>query len=97
MTNQLDSELDQYGYSILEQNLTSDQCQAIVASYSDDSLFRSRVVMARHGFGRGEYRYFSYPLPHRVAELRRSLYPPLAAVANRWVRWLHHQLRPLAA
>jgi uncharacterized protein len=56
----------------------------LAESYDSDQLFRSRIVMARHGFGRGEYKYFAYPLPHVVAALRDSLYPALAQVANRW-------------
>jgi uncharacterized protein len=59
-------------------------CDAAVAFYSEASLFRSHVQMARHGFGRGEYRYFAYPLPPLVAELRDALYPRLASVANHW-------------
>ncbi len=57
-------------------------CAALAASYDDEALFRSRVVMARHGFGRGEYKYFAYPLPALVGELRAAMYPPLAEVAN---------------
>ena len=64
--------------------LTADECEALAASYPSDAPFRSRVVMARHGFGRGEYKYFSYPLPETVTALRAALYPRLAELANRW-------------
>jgi hypothetical protein len=64
--------------------LTPKECAALVALYGQDALFRSRVVMARHGFGKGEYKYFAAPLPETVAALRTSLYPPLAETANRW-------------
>lgn len=64
--------------------LAPEECQALAALYTDDALFRSRVVMARHGYGRGEYRYFAYPLPAVVAELRAALYPKLAGLVNRW-------------
>jgi hypothetical protein len=77
-------ELDAQGCAVLERLLASDACDALAALYGRDDLFRSRVVMARHGFGRGEYKYFRYPLPAVVAELRGALYPRLAAVANRW-------------
>ncbi len=77
-------DLDAYGCALLPHLLAPDACAEIAASYDTDSLFRSSVVMARHGFGRGEYRYFAYPLPPVVAELRTGLYSPLAAIANRW-------------
>jgi hypothetical protein len=77
-------ELDTQGFAILEGLLSVEQCNALAASYSDDSLFRSRVVMARHGFGRGEYKYFQYPLPALVENLRTELYPQLVPTANRW-------------
>jgi hypothetical protein len=80
----LGEQLDVDGCAILPGVLSASDCAAIRDCYSSDELFRSRVVMARHGYGRGEYRYFRYPLPERVAQLRAALYPPLAAVANRW-------------
>lgn len=77
-------DLDNYGASVLEQLLAAEECTWLAARYSDDHLFRSRVVMARHGFGRGEYKYFAYPLPDTIAALRTELYPNLAPIANRW-------------
>ena len=64
--------------------LTPDECAALAGRYDEDAIFRSRVVMARHGFGRGEYKYFAYPLPTLVAALRSALYAKLAPIANRW-------------
>jgi hypothetical protein len=80
----LGRELDTYGCALLPRILTPAECLAIAGAYDADRLFRNSVVMARHGFGRGEYRYFAYPLPPIIAELRAALYPPLAAVANQW-------------
>jgi hypothetical protein len=80
----IEAALDEAGCAVVGPLLAPAECAALAASYGDDALFRSRVVMARHGFGRGEYRYFAYPLPEPVAALRRALYPPLAAIANRW-------------
>jgi uncharacterized protein len=77
-------ELDEHGNANLERILSVNECQAVAALYTHDSLFRSRVVMARHGFGRGEYKYFDYPLPEVVAEVRTAIYPRLAQIANRW-------------
>ena len=77
-------ELDERGFALLPGLLAAGECEALAAIYADDERFRSRVVMARHGFGRGEYKYFADPLPELVARLRRDLYPPLAAIANRW-------------
>lgn len=76
--------LDAEGCAVLPNLLTSAECAAVRESYSTDSLFRKRIVMERHGYGRGEYGYFAYPLPERVAQLRTSLYSPLADIANRW-------------
>jgi hypothetical protein len=77
-------ELDTHGCAVLPALLDPSQCTAWAAGYSQDALFRSRVVMERHGFGRGEYRYYAYPLPEELARLRGALYPPLARIANRW-------------
>src|ERR1700676_4663319 len=76
--------LDQQGNAIMEQLLSSEECRGIAGLYPNDDIFRSRVVMGRHGFGRGEYKYFSYPLPEPIAELRPLLYAQLRDVANRW-------------
>ena len=78
------AELDQHGAAILPTLLSPQECTAIAGLYPEDRPFRSRVVMARHGFGRGEYRYFAYPLPPLIDGLRTALYPRLAPVANRW-------------
>jgi uncharacterized protein len=78
------TDLDAYGCASVDRVLSTEECAALAASYATDDLFRSRVVMARHGFGRGEYKYFRYPLPKLVADLRETLYARLAPVANRW-------------
>jgi hypothetical protein len=80
----LERDLDAQGWSVLPDLLTWPQCDDVAGTYEDDDGFRSRVVMARHGFGRGEYRYFSYPLPSLIRELRTTLYPLMVPVANRW-------------
>ena len=77
-------ELDTHGCAVIDSLLTPAQCEAIARLYPADEHFRSRVVMSRHGYGRGEYKYIAYPLPAVVAALRVSLYPPLARLANRW-------------
>jgi uncharacterized protein len=80
----LSSDLDAGGNAVVESLLTAAECQALAAFYGAESSFRSRVVMGRHGFGRGEYKYFAYPLPGIVGDLRTQLYPRLAPIANRW-------------
>ena len=80
----MEPDLDAQGWAVLPNLLTPDQCGTLAGQYDAPDLFRSRVVMARHGFGRGEYRYFAYPLPPIIAELRTRLYPALAPIANRW-------------
>jgi hypothetical protein len=77
-------ELDSQGSARIEGLLSADECQALAALYPKEGLFRSRVVMARHGFGSGEYKYFSYPLPDLIKDLRTTIYPRLAPIANRW-------------
>jgi hypothetical protein len=76
--------LDDAGWAPLPLALSASECDALIELYACDDAFRSRVVMARHGFGRGEYKYFAYPLPALVAELRTALYARLAPIANRW-------------
>jgi uncharacterized protein len=78
------ADLDAHGCAVLPNILSADECSALAECYDDDALFRSRVVMSRHGFGRGEYKYLAYPLPPVVADLRRALYPRLASIANAW-------------
>ncbi|HEX3598117.1 MAG TPA: 2OG-Fe(II) oxygenase, partial [Polyangiaceae bacterium] len=76
--------LDADGAAVVASLLTRSECKRLAALYTKDDLFRSTVVMSRHGYGRGEYRYFAYPLPEPVASLRAALYPRLVPVANRW-------------
>src|SRR3984885_15329638 len=77
----LTSELDQYGCAVLPKLLSPEECRATAGLYADESHFRSHVIMARHGFGRGEYRYFAYPLPDIVGRLRAALYLRLFSIA----------------
>jgi hypothetical protein len=78
------AELDSFGAVTTGVLLTPEECIGIASRYAQEEGFRSRVVMSRHGFGRGEYKYYAYPLPDLIAELRTALYQPLAAIANRW-------------
>ena len=77
-------DLDAEGNATIKSILSSVECDNVRVLYDNDDLFRSHVVMERHGFGRGEYRYFRYPLPDLITTLRTSLYPHLVAIANRW-------------
>ncbi len=78
------ADLDRHGCALTGPLLSAEECAALTALYPEDKPFRSRVIMARHGFGRGEYKYFAYPLPEPIGALRTALYPHLAMIANRW-------------
>jgi hypothetical protein len=77
-------ELDGFGCAVLPKLLTAEECRYLAALYDDESHFRNHVIMARHGFGKGEYRYFRYPLPDLIGGVRTALYPRLAGAANIW-------------
>ena len=87
------SHLDSEGSAVLRGVLTPEESRAIAHLYPDDSRFRSRVVMARHGFGRGEYKYFNYPLPELISGLRTELYSQLVPVANKWNETMNLEVR----
>jgi len=78
------NDLGEQGYAATGQLLSEDECHTLASGYDQPTQFRSRIVMARHGFGRGEYQYYSYPLPALIEELRSALYPRLAPIANEW-------------
>ena len=82
------SELDAHGCFVFPELIDASECVRLAAAWDARELFRSEVIMARHGYGRGAYRYFDHPLPDPVARLRAALYPPLAAIANRWAEAL---------
>lgn len=83
---EIERSLDARGNAVLPRVLRPKQCEKLAALYAGDDGFRSRIVMARHNFGRGEYKYFAYPLPALLQRLRHALYPYLAPIANRWSR-----------
>lgn len=85
--------LDSYGCATTGRLFTQGECSQIAAWYDDDDRFRSHIIMARHGFGQGEYKYFSYPLPPPVQALRAAVYPKVAAIANRWAQALKSENR----
>ncbi len=80
----IDDELDEYGVGLLGPLLTPDECECLVETYDQNDAFRSKVIMARHGFGRGEYKYFAHPLPKMITTIRTHVYPHAARTANRW-------------
>lgn len=86
--NALEAVLEERSYAVTPPLLDADTCGALAESFNDDAAFRSTVVMARHGYGRGRYRYFAHPLPPAVASLREALYPHLARIANGWAERL---------
>lgn len=88
-----ETELDDFGCALLPGLLSQAETRQIAIAYKDDNQFRKRIVMARHGFGRGEYKYYNYPLPDVIQELRSTLYPPLAKIANRWNEWMGIDIR----
>ncbi len=79
------AQLDERGFALIERALSEKDCEAIAGLYAADGLFRSRIDMARYAFGRGEYKYFKYPLPAVVQQLRETIYPHLAPLANEWL------------
>jgi uncharacterized protein len=89
----IEDELNSFGCATTAGLLDPQECDRLAQLYTQDDIFRSRVVMERHGFGRGEYKYFAYPLPDIVGALRGALYPHLVAVANRWNEALHIDVR----
>jgi uncharacterized protein len=91
--NQVLQDLDAQGNAKINRILTADECQSLSELYEKDDIFRSTVVMQRHGFGRGEYRYFKYPLPDLISSLRSAIYPHLVRIANRWNEAMHIDLR----
>jgi hypothetical protein len=82
--NELSTLIDTQGWAVMQQLLTAAECASLVSGFDSADPFRSRVVMARHGFGRGEYKYYRYPLPALIQRLRDDLYPGMACLANRW-------------
>ena len=82
--NEVTRDLDAEGHAVIKGLLLPSECDEVRSLYQNEKIFRSHIVMERHGFGRGEYRYFSYPLPELITTMRTSLYPRLVEVANRW-------------
>ncbi|HUR43388.1 MAG TPA: 2OG-Fe(II) oxygenase [Aestuariivirga sp.] len=87
------ADLDAQGWAVMPKLLSSRECDQAAGLYQKDEGFRSKIIMARHGFGRGEYKYFSYPLPPLIEDLRTALYPKLAAIANAWHEAMSMEVR----
>jgi uncharacterized protein len=87
------TDMDARGYAVVKNVLTADECAGLANQYVDDELYRKTVVMERHHYGRGEYKYFKYPLPAIVQQLRESIYPQLAPIANNWMELLNKPTR----
>jgi uncharacterized protein len=83
--DRIEADLDERGFAVIKGLLDPERCRSVASLFPDDARFRKHVVMERHGYGRGEYKYFAYPLPGLVAALRTAAYPQLARVANRWM------------
>jgi hypothetical protein len=87
----IESGLQEHGCAVLGQLLSNSECSELVATYDSETAFRSRVIMARHGFGKGEYKYYKYPLPEMISQVRTALYPHLVKVANNWEKALRRE------
>ncbi|WP_184549549.1 2OG-Fe(II) oxygenase [Mucilaginibacter sp. FT3.2] len=87
------ADMDAKGYTVVENVLTASECASLVAQYTDEGLYRKTVVMERHNYGRGEYKYFKYPLPAIIQQLRESVYLQLAPIANNWMALLNKPTR----
>jgi len=87
------ADMDARGYAVVKNVLTGDECAGLASQYVDDDLYRKTVVMERHHYGRGEYKYFKYPLPSIIQQLRESVYPQLAPIANNWMELLNKPTR----
>ena len=93
----ISADLDAQGWAVMPKLLSAKECDDVSSLHKNDEGFRSRIVMARHGFGRGEYKYFAYPLPPLIEALRTALYPDLTPIANRWHEAMGMEVRFPAA
>lgn len=91
--NRISADLDAQGSAVAERLLSAAECRSVAALFGRDEIFRSHIIMARHHYGRGEYKYFAYPLPELVAALRNAFYPHLVPIANRWSEALRSDVR----